>query len=295
MAFEPSSAFARPLGLSASCSAAAPREGRGPRPSSELFLSIVGGPSIFVRVPSEYPCRAPRRRRDPPRKGPGPTPSSELFLSIFVRVCLPSRNIHFACPLGISTIRLPFRNIHVALRGGAAFAHLQGPTKFGSCPGRRRPSTTPTARASRPTAAPRLSRRASRPTAARTTARPPRGSSRRRPARRAPLAAATAWRAGARRSPRAPRRRPRALFRSPRARSRTCAVTNRLGWVHLECCPRLVWGRPRQAGAVPGNIHVAPRGGAATCPSEYPRGTPRRGRDPPLGISTWHPRILKKP
>ena len=34
------------------------------------------------------------------------------------------------------------------------------------------------------------------------------------------------------------------------------------------------------------NIHVAPRGGAATGPSEYPRFISRRRRDWPLGIST---------
>ena len=39
-------------------------------------------PTIFVRSPSDYPRRAPRRGRDPPREDRGATPSGELFLSI---------------------------------------------------------------------------------------------------------------------------------------------------------------------------------------------------------------------
>ena len=53
----------------------------------------------------------------------------------------------------------------------------------------------------------------------------------------------------------------------------------------------------------PRNIHVAPRGGAATRPQqranglldppwEYPRGTPRRGRDPPFRYRGGTQRIV---
>ena len=110
----------------------------------ELFLPIVGGPSIFVRsaravAPSEYPRRAPRRRREPaPRRPRAHTVQRELFLpivggpSIFVRsarAVAPSeyprrapRRRREPAPRRprAHIVRSRPRNIHVAPRGVAA-------------------------------------------------------------------------------------------------------------------------------------------------------------------------------